>query len=132
MFTSFKIDLVIIIIAFIGILILANYKPEAEPSVPVPDEVMEEVDAAIDSPEKVSLVEAGDVLTFDTIVPDFGLTIQSDDPCSLDLEEVSCDDVAAVVKYRRVLNDIEIRELQEDIKQLEQEQLNDEYGIVEC
>ncbi len=130
MSTSFKIDLVIIIIAFVGILVVANYKPNPAP--PVPAEVMEEVDAAIDSPGRVSFIPPEDTLTFDDTLSGFGLTIRAGDPCSLDLEEVSCADAVAIVKYRKALNDIEIKKLQDDIEQLEQERLEDDYGIVEC
>ena len=64
--------------------------------------------------------------------PTFGLTIQSGDPCDLDLEAVTCADAAAVTKYRKAINDIEVRQLQEEIRVLEREALEDEYGLREC
>lgn len=45
--------------------------------------------------------------------------------------DISCDDKAAVIKYRNQLQDLEIKRLQEDIKRKEKELQREQFGQME-
>jgi hypothetical protein len=113
--TEQKIDLVFVAIIMTLMYLMVSYDPT-----PVPDEVMEEVESAIDNP-----IQPTSLVPFDWENPDaeqgFGLTIGAGDPCSLNLEEITCADVAAVVKYRKAIAAIKTRILKEKVDRLERE-----------
>jgi hypothetical protein len=120
---AFQIDLVVIVILLVVVYSFVTYDPT-----PVPDEVMEEVESAIDNPMPISFEEF-DAFDWD---PDFGLTIDAGDPCSLNIEEITCADVAAVVKYRRAQEAIKTKILKEKVDRLERELLEDKFGFHTC
>jgi hypothetical protein len=120
--TAFNLIVVfVVVMAALGML-KGNHPPV------VPDEVMEEVEASIDNPMPISFEEFN---PFDWD-PDFGLTIDAGDPCSLNIEEITCVDVAAVVKYRRALEAIKTKILKEKVDRLEREVREDKFGFHTC
>jgi len=147
MSTQTKIHIIAIIV--IVLLMIVKGISEFEPTVPLmtedeKDAAFEEALEFYGKPTDVSVVPFGDIdinglidnPTFKkpdcTSNPDacislgfgplgFGLAIQVPTPCvdTFELEDVSCADKAAIIRYRKAINDIEVKRLQKEIDEME-------------